>query len=95
MAQVQVVSVEGNDGERSLPEWGDALRKHVGQTPIPELTRCVSIGKQRFAGRIEVATLDHAVVSRVATTPYIQTRSLRGPNPGAPHLSGPAHGPGG
>jgi hypothetical protein len=61
MSKIQVVSVEGNDGERSLPEWGDALRKHVGQRPLPELTRCVSIGKQRFAGRVEFATLDHAV----------------------------------
>jgi len=86
MSQIQVVSVERDNGERSLPEWGDALRKHVGQTPLPELTRCVSIGKQRFAGRIEFATLDHAVLSRVTTTPYIQTRSLRGPNPGAAPL---------
>jgi AraC-like DNA-binding protein len=86
MSKIQVVSAECDIGERSLPEWGDALRKHVGQSPLPELTRCVSIGKQRFAGRIEFATLDHAVLSRVATTPYIQTRSLRGPNPGAPPL---------
>ena len=57
-----------------------------GETPLPELTRCVSIGKQRFAGRIEFATLDNAVLSRVTTTPYILTRSLRGPNPGAAPL---------
>jgi AraC-like DNA-binding protein len=86
MSKVQVVSVERDQGERSLPEWGEALRAHVGQSPVPELTHCVSIGKQRFAGRIEFARLDHAVLSRVATTPYIQTRSLRGPNPGAPPL---------
>jgi AraC-like DNA-binding protein len=86
MSKIQVVSVERDNGERSLPEWEDALRKDVSQRPLPELTRCVSIGKQRFAGRIEFATLDHAVFSRVTTTPYISTRSLRGPNPGAAPL---------
>ena len=86
MSKVQVVSVERDSGERSVPEWGDALRKHVGQTPLPELTRCVSIGKQRFAGRIEFAPLDNAVLSRVTATPFILNRSLRGPNPGAAPL---------
>lgn len=86
MSKVQVVSVERDSGERSLPEWGDALRKYVGQTPLPELTRCVSIGQQRFAGRVEFAPLDNAVLSRVTAAPFILNRSLRGPNPGAPPL---------
>lgn len=84
MSKVQVISVERDNGERSLPEWEDALRKHVSQRPLPDLTRCVSIGKHRFTGRIEFAPLDNAVLSRVTTTPYISIRSLRGPNPGAP-----------
>ena len=86
MSKVQVVSVERDSGERSLPEWGDALRKDVGQTPIPELTRCVSIGQQGFAGRVEFAPLDNAILSRVTATPFILNRSLRGPNPEAPPL---------
>ena len=86
MVPIQVFSVEREDRERSLPEWGDALRAYVGSTPLPEVTRCISTGQQRFTGRIEFGTLDNAVLSRVAATPWSLGRSVRGPHPAAAAL---------
>lgn len=57
MSKIQVIYVEMDKCQDSLPQWAEALSTHVGRV-LPsvrdqEVIRCSPIGLQRFAGRIE------------------------------------------
>jgi AraC-like protein len=88
MSQINVVSIERDNSQRSLPEWKDALSTCVGRvTPSvqhQEVTRCVSTSLENFSGRIEVGELGDIVLAKLAATPNHFSRSLRTMTPTLP-----------
>jgi AraC family transcriptional regulator, positive regulator of tynA and feaB len=88
MSKIQVISVEMDKYEDSLPQWGEALSTHVGRvSPLvrdQEVIRCSPIGLQRFAGRIEYGLLGDIVLAKLGAEPYSFSRSLRTATPTLP-----------
>jgi hypothetical protein len=72
MAGIEVVSVELQQYQDTLPQWTDALSRCIWQghpsCATKKVTRREPAG-QRLSGRIEFASLGDLVLSKRATTP--------------------------
>jgi AraC-like DNA-binding protein len=81
MSSVEVISVELHGPHATLPQWTDALSKHVGQVPPAfrdrEVLRCMQTTGADFNGRIELGRLGDFLLAKVGTTPNRFSRSLR------------------
>jgi AraC family transcriptional regulator, positive regulator of tynA and feaB len=83
-----VITVERHNCEGSLPEWADALSRHVAHV-LPsnwdeQLTRSNPTSGRSFSGRIETGVLENAVLSKTGLTPHFLSLSVRGLNPTVP-----------
>lgn len=88
MSKIQVICVEMDKCQDSLPQWAEALSTHVGRV-LPsvrdqEVIRCSPIGLQRFAGRIEYGLLGDIVLAKLGAEPYFFRRSLLTATPTLP-----------
>jgi AraC-like DNA-binding protein len=88
MSQIEVISVELQKQQESLPQWTDALSTCVGRVSTSlrdqEVARCVPTGATPFVGRIEFGALGDMILARLAATPNHFSRSLRTVTPTLP-----------
>jgi AraC-like DNA-binding protein len=79
MSQLEVFSIERQNCQSSVPDWAAALTTHIGRLPPAqdqELSCCKPTPQRGFSGRLDVAALDHAVLSKVAATPNVFSHLL-------------------
>lgn len=88
MSRIDVVSVELQNRQESVPQWTDALSTCVGRVSNSlkdqESVRCVPVGEKPFTGRIECGALGDMILAKLAATPNHFSRSLRAVTPALP-----------
>lgn len=76
-----VVCVEVQHHQGSVPQWEAALSRHVGQVPPAlresEITRCAPATAEVFRARLEYGALGDSVLFKASATPNRFSRSLR------------------
>jgi AraC-like DNA-binding protein len=79
-----VISVEVDSHGQSVPQWEEALSRHVGKVPPAlrdqEITSCRPATTATFRARLEYGALGDAVLYKIKSTPNHYSRSLRNPD---------------
>jgi AraC-like DNA-binding protein len=78
-----IISVEVDRPCRSVPQWEEALSRHVGKVPAElrdqEITKCIPATAATFRARLECGALGDAVLYKLRSTPNRYSRTLRDP----------------